>query len=156
MICPNRYIQCSTLLFSMYSLLEFKYSPVFQHLVPCNLVVNNQPCLPITMSFLSLKLDNVFLQTNPLAVIMGVEQYKAALAMIEDDDDDDDEGMFWAQKNDSSVEIQSRHHSQKKKRRRTKYNRQCITECNWWKMFICPEMTVECESDPDRQQAKLF
>ena len=32
---------------------------------------------------------------------MGVEQYKAALAMIEDDDN---EGMFWVQKNNNSVE----------------------------------------------------
>jgi hypothetical protein len=54
------------------------------------------------MSFLALKLDAVYLQTNPLAIIMGVEQYKAALATLESDDDDDDERIFWAKNDDDT------------------------------------------------------
>ena len=106
------------------------------------------------MSFLALKLDVVYLQNNPLAIIMGVEQYKAALATLESDDDDD-ERNFGA-KNDDDDEVPRSNHSKKAKYRRIHYGRQCITQCYWWNMFICPKMIVECESDPDGRQAKLF
>jgi hypothetical protein len=83
---------------------------------------------------------------------MGIEQYKAALATLESDDDNDDERIFCARKES----IPSSNRSKKKKRRRIHYDRQCITKCNWWNMFICPKMTMECENDPDGRQAKLF
>ena len=66
------------------------------------------------MSFLSLKLDVAILQNNPLAIIMGIEQYKAALATLESDDDNDDERIFCARKES----IPSSNRSKKKKRRR--------------------------------------
>ena len=106
----------------------------------------------VTMSFFALKLDEILLWRNPLAVIMGFEQYRVALANIENDDDDDDEQMFWVQ-NDDDTDVTP---NPKTKRRRTHYARQCITDCNWWKMFICPKMTLECESSPDGRQAKRF
>ena len=108
------------------------------------------------MSFLSLKLGAIHPRNNPLAKTMGFEMYKAALAIL-DSDDEDEKMACWPE--------QRRHHNDgllldnpqpRAKRWRMNHGRQCITECNWWKIFICPEKTAECESDPDGRQAKLF